>query len=103
MATELTLTHPNGLRKTAWLGFSWTSLFFGPLPALFRGDWFAFAAYVFAFFVIGMVTGGVAAPLLWLIWPFFYNRWHARRLVEQGYQLTGAAIPMEAARARLNG
>jgi hypothetical protein len=103
MATQLTLTHPSGLRKTAYLGFSWTSLFFGPLPALFRGDWFAFAAFLLGFFTIGFFTAGLGAPFFWLVWPFFYNRWHARRLVEKGYQLTEAAIPLEAARARLNG
>jgi hypothetical protein len=103
MATELTLTHPNGLRRTAYVGFSWTSLFFGAIPAMFRGDWLAFCIYLLLCIVVGAFTMGVGTLLLWIIWPFFYNRWHARRLIEKGYQITGAAVDLDAAKSRVYG
>lgn len=98
MAIEMELTHQSGLRSVGYLGFSWTSLFFGGLPAAFRGDWLGFLV----FFGIAAATAGIAVPVLWLLWPFYYNRWHARRLVERGYEITGA-IDLEAARRRVLG
>lgn len=103
MATAIILTHPSGLTRPAYLGFSWTSLFFGPFPAMFRGDWLGVGAYVLAFLAFAMFTAGFGGGIFWLAWPFFYNRWHARRLVERGYALTGAAIPLDQAKARLLG
>jgi hypothetical protein len=103
MARELAMTHPSGLRRRAFLGFSWTSLFFGPVPAAIRGDWLGFGAYVLLFVVVGTVTAGFAVPVVWIAWAVFYNRWHARRLVEQGYAITGGAMPLERARARVLG
>ena len=97
MASAIALTHPSGLRQRAYVGFSWTSLFFGPMPATFRGDWLAFFVYL----ALGVVFF-FGIPILWLVWPFFYNRWHARRLVEKGYRIE-AANDIEAARRRVLG
>ena len=75
---KLTLQHPNtGIIKTAPLGFSWTTLFFGALPALFRGD--------FKWFFIQALLSVLFIPVL--IFPFIYNRIHLRRLLEQGYKV----------------
>ena len=75
---KLTLQHPNtGIIKTAPLGFSWTTLFFGALPALFRGD--------FKWFLIQAILMPLAIPPL--VFPFIYNRIFLRRLLEQGYKV----------------
>ena len=103
MATELTLTHQNGLRKTAYVGWSWTSFFFGGFPAIFRGDWIAFFIWLFVALVLAGLTAGIGNLVLIFVWAALYNRWHTRRLVERGYQITGAAIPLEAAKARVFG
>ncbi|ONG53020.1 hypothetical protein BKE38_13655 [Pseudoroseomonas deserti] len=103
MATEISLTHPNGLRKPAFYGFSWTSLFFGGFPAAFRGDWMAFGLYLLLALAGALFTQGFGCLVLWLVWPFFYNRWHARRLIERGYQITGANGSIDIAKARVMG
>jgi hypothetical protein len=39
MATKVQMKNPsNGLIKDGFVGFSWTTLFFGCFPALFRSD-----------------------------------------------------------------
>jgi hypothetical protein len=93
VAKQITLRHPSGLSKVAYVGFSWTSLFFGGLPASFRGDWLAFCLYQFLVVAGSLETGGIGAAVLWVAWPFFYNRWHGSRLIEKGYRITGAQMP----------
>ena len=47
-----------GVYKTAPVGFSWTTFFFGIIPALFRGDWkwagigFLLNSITFGFFTV---------------------------------------------------
>lgn len=92
MATLITMKNENtGLEKTAYVGFSWTSLLFGGIPAVFRGDWMAFFIYFAVNIIIGALTAGIASFLIWIIWPFVYNKWHARRLMEKGYVVIAAA------------
>lgn len=79
------------LSKTSAIGFSWTSLCWGFWPAIFRGDWLGAGIYFVASVIGGVFTAGVASLLLWILWPFFYNKWHVRRLIEQGYTITAAA------------
>ena len=93
MATQIILKHPSGLYKVAYVGFSWTSLFFGGFPASFRGDWLAFCLYQVLCIAGSLETWGIGTFVLWIVWPFFYNRWHAGRLIEKGYRIAGADIP----------
>lgn len=64
-------------RATGFRGFSWTTLFFGFFPALFRGH--VMAAVIM--FAAAFVTFGIA----WLIFPFIYNRWHFNWLSHAGF------------------
>jgi len=59
-------------------GFSWTTLFFGPFPALFRGD------ILWAVIMAG--TALLTAGLAWLVWPFVYNGLHIKRLLDKGFR-----------------
>lgn len=59
------------------MGFSWTTLFFGCLPALFRGDLKCF----FIMLVLGVVTIGVS----WFVFPFVYNKIHIKDLLAKGF------------------
>jgi hypothetical protein len=103
MATEPQLQHDNGLRRKAFIGFSWTGFFFGPFPSMFRGDWLGAFAYLLAAVVVGGLTAGLALPVLWIVWGFIYNGWHTRRLVMKGFKVVGAGIPLDLARARVFG
>ena len=51
-----------------------------------------------------MVTFGLGAPVLWVVWACLYNRWHARRLVMKGFKIVGAeAMQLNDARSRVAG
>ena len=76
--SKLTLQHPNtGIIKNAPLGFSWTTLFFGALPALFRGD--------FKWFFIQALLSLLIIPAP--IFPFIYNRIYLQRRLTEGYKV----------------
>ena len=76
---KLTLQHPNtGFIRQVPVGFSWTTLFFGPLPALRRGDlkWFFIQFILDSLFIIPA-----------FIFPFKYNKLHLKKLLEAGYKV----------------
>lgn len=82
MALATRLQHSNNASNTiGYEGFSWTCLFFGPFPALFRGDLIGFLAMV----ATAIPTAGFAG----IVWMFVYNRWHYSRLISRGYQPAG--------------
>lgn len=44
---KVTLKNTAGVLKTAKVGFSWTTFFFGGWVAMFRGQWGEFAKWLF--------------------------------------------------------
>lgn len=87
MATPVEMKHKqSGILKTGYYGFSWTSLFFGGLPALIRGD----IAYGLGVLLAGLLFGAFSAGLLWfvigLVWAFIYNKNYTHRLLQNGYE-----------------
>jgi hypothetical protein len=94
MATKIMMQHPvTGISKTGFYGFSWTTFFFGGLPALFRGDIIIGLVVV----VIGLLTWWIAG----IIWAFFYNKFYTLKLVEKGYVFVGTESEISAAKAAL--
>ena len=86
MAMRVRLKHPaTGIMKAGYVGFSWTSLFFGGLPAIIRGDVGIGLAVLFG----GIVATALSAGLLWfvvgLIWAVIYNKIYTLGLIEKGY------------------
>jgi len=63
--------------KQAPVGFSWTTLFFGILPALFRGDWKWFIIQT----IFALITWGLSS----IFFAFVYNKLYLKTLLEQGY------------------
>lgn len=94
MADTVMLRHPKtGIVKKGFYGFSWTTLFFGGFPALFRGD----IVMGLIVLVINFFTFGVAG----LIWAFFYNKTYTHKLLEQGYEFADGEAKNALARSKL--
>ncbi len=88
MADKIILRNPDsGLQASAYLGFSWTTLFFGSFPALFRGDFLTFVGTFVVYFILALCSYGTLAFIASLIWAFLYNKYHARKLIERGYRI----------------
>lgn len=102
MATEITLQHPSGITKQAYVGWSWTSFFFGCFPAMFRGDWLGFFVHVGVSIVLAVTTMGIGNLVFAIAWCIFYNKWHTRRLLENGYVMVGVGPSEESIKAKLN-
>jgi hypothetical protein len=85
----------SGLPRTGLYGFSWSSLLFGGMPAIARGD----VALGFGICLLGVILsllvaiqlGPMGLPLGWLavgsIWGIVYNRIYTTRLIARGYKL----------------
>lgn len=83
MKEILMYNQSSGTYKTIPLGFSWTTLFFGIFPALFRSDW-KWAGIQFLTNIVCMaVFGGLALSIL--VWPFFYNKLYLTDMIDKGY------------------
>lgn len=92
MATLVSMQQQSsGLRTKAYLGWSWTSFFFGGIPALFRGDFLGFFVWFGVALALSILTAGIGNVVLWIVWSVVYNKWHARRLLSKGYIVTAAA------------
>ncbi len=77
--THINFKNPaTGELRRAPVGFSWTTLFFGCFPALFRTDWKWFAIML----IIAIVTSGVS----FLVFMFIYNKLYITDLIEKGFK-----------------
>ena len=81
--------------KEAPVGFSWTTLFFGFFPPLFRGD----VKWTLIIFVFALLTLGVCD----LVFCFIYNRLYAKDLISNGFKAksTQGRVSMDNASALL--
>lgn len=82
-----------GQTREAPVGFSWTTLFFGFIPALLRSDWVGAAIMV----VVDFVTFGIAH----LYFIFAYNKMYLKRLLNEGFEATGATADLAYIEQRL--
>jgi len=90
-----------GLTKKGFVGFSWTTLFFGPFPALFRQDFLTFVGFFVVTVVLALLTAGIGNVIAGIAWAFMYNRYYTRKLLERGYQLEGSGLMVSEAAAKL--
>ena len=90
---KLILEHPHsGIIKQAPVGYSWTTLFFPGLPALFRGD--------LKGFIIQFILVCFLIPVL--IFPIIYNKQYIQKLLSLGFKVRSAeGIDMEEAKRKL--
>ena len=77
--TIITFENPNtGHVKEAPVGFSWTVLFFGFFPPLFRGDW----KWGVIMFLLALITFGLSG----LVFMFIYNKLYIKDLIGSGFK-----------------
>lgn len=94
MATTVRLVnHQTGIVKKGFFGFSWTTFFFGGLPALFRGDF----VMGLVFIVLQFLTWGISG----LVLAFFYNKQYTLKLIESGYTFADTEAVNQLAAAKL--
>jgi len=75
-----TMTLTNGMEtKKVPLGFSWTTAFWGGIPALIRQDWIWGICIV----ISCMATYGLAG----IVAAFFYNKVYAKNLFDKGFKV----------------
>lgn len=99
MATPIRLKHrETGVTKTGYYGFSWTSLFFGFLPALFRGDYMTFIGGFVIQLILAVFTAGIGAVIASIVWAFIFNKHYTTRLLERGYVFDDAEQTVQGAR-----
>ncbi|MCD1147489.1 hypothetical protein LQU94_05115 [Peptoniphilus sp. KCTC 25270] len=77
--------HPNGKDKEVKIGFSWTTLFFGFLVPLFRGDFLWMFIMILAESILGYITFGFGISIVNLFFGFMYNKIYIRKLLDQGF------------------
>ena len=75
----------NSAVKEVQTGFSWTTLFFGPLPALFRGDLKWAAIQFIVNLAVGVVTVGFGLIVTFIIFAFIYNARYEQDLRAAGW------------------
>ncbi|MEX1035887.1 MAG: hypothetical protein WDZ54_08020 [Sneathiella sp.] len=79
MAYAIPMIEPQTHRRTtAYTGISWTCLFFGPFPALYRGHVLGFVGMS----LMNIATLGFSLP----VFIFVYNTWHFHSLLAQGFR-----------------
>ncbi|MCR9212530.1 MAG: hypothetical protein NXI13_02335 [Proteobacteria bacterium] len=82
MAYAIPMIQPTTRKRTiGYTGVSWTCLFFGPFPALYRKHIFGFIGMT----LVNIGTLGLSA----LVFAFVYNAWHYHSLLSQGFLPTG--------------
>ena len=75
----------NGVVKEVPTGFSWTTLFFGRLPALLRGDLKWGAIQIIVNVLVGLFTAGVGVIVTWIVFAAIYNGRHEQDLRAAGW------------------
>ena len=82
--TSIIFKNPNtGAIKEAPVGFSWTVLFFGFFPPLFRGDW----KWAVIILILAMLTMSVSS----IVMAFFYNKLYIKDLIGSGFKAQSIA------------
>lgn len=82
MAYAIPMIQPTTRKRAiGYTGMSWTCLFFGPFPALYRGHIFGFVGMT----LINLATLGLSA----IVFAFVYNAWHYHSLLSRGFLPAG--------------
>lgn len=83
MAYSTLYLEKNDSFKIAPVGFSWTTLIFGPIPALIRGD----IKMSLLQLVFNILTYGISS----LMFCFVYNKIYIEGLISDGYNVVDSS------------
>ena len=88
--TTIYLKHPDSEdSEKAPIGFSWTVLFLGGFPILFRGDLknfsICFVVAILSFILDSIGLSSIIFIPFWLFYAFNYNKMFVKRLVSKGF------------------
>lgn len=84
MAKEVLLRRGD-IIKTGFVGFSWTSFFFGFFVPLFRKDFKTAFILVVISLLLGAFTAGAGGLLINIIFAFGYNKYYTSNLLKVGF------------------
>ena len=102
MATKIKMENPRtGETATGFYGFSWTTLFFGAFPALFRKDFITFIGVFIVLAILAVFTVGIGATVAMFIWAFMYNKYYTVNLVKKGFYFAATHTENELAASKL--
>ena len=74
---QMLVLEKNGIQKKSFVGFSWTTFFFGFFVPLIRGD--------IKWFLIMLILSFLSFGLAQFILCFLYNKFYTVNLLEKGY------------------
>ena len=74
---QMIVLEKNGIQKKSFIGFSWTTFFFGFFVPLIRGD--------IKWFLIMLILSFLSFGLAQFILCFLYNKFYTVNLLEKGY------------------
>lgn len=85
MHTFIVNKRTNSMRRVK-VGYSWTVLFFGFFPTLFRSDWKWFTIILLTDLLVGSLTMGFGSIIVSIIFSFVYNKLYVNDLLNNGYE-----------------
>ena len=96
MLSKVRLINPRGELKTAPVGYSWTTLIFGPFVCLCRRDWVRAVVWFVLWFVCleftdpnDVTAWDCAVFVSHVVMSFIYNKMYIRSLCAKGYRPLG--------------
>lgn len=102
MATIILMENKKtGEAVKGFYGFSWTTLFFGAFPSLFRKDFMTFLGVIIITIVVGCLTFGIGGFIISIAWAFMYNKYYTTSLIKKGFAFAGMHTENEIAAGRL--
>ncbi len=91
----------SGTLKTAPVGFSWTTLFFGFIPALMRGHLVLAALQFVISFAVYWGVGAIYSYVPCILFAFIYNKLYIKYLIDRGYIANSASLSLDIMSQRL--
>ncbi|MEY8713370.1 hypothetical protein A9B99_20410 [Mangrovibacter phragmitis] len=102
MAVKINMENPKtGEHLHGFYGFSWTTFFFGCIPALFRKDFKTFIGVFIILLILALVTMGIGSTVAMIVWAFMYNKYYTTNLIKRGFQFAGTHTENELASSKL--